>query len=208
MFWDKVAWAYDIFANGINRKANRALCAAVAQWIGAEDEVLECACGTGLLSGVIAERCRRLVATDFSAKMLQQARRKLRAYENVTFEEADILRLRYPDGQFDAVVAANVIHLLDEPYTALRELDRVCRPGGTIIIPTYMNRTERGTTNRVSGAIGKAGANFKREFTLGSYRQFFTDAGYADVCYKLCEGRIPCAVAVIRKPRETAETEM
>ena len=65
MFWDNVAWAYDIFANLINRKANRALCAAVAQWIGAEDEVLECACGTGLLSGVIAERCRRLVATDF-----------------------------------------------------------------------------------------------------------------------------------------------
>ena len=208
MFWDNVAWAYDIFANLINRKANRALCAAVAQWIGAEDEVLECACGTGLLSGVIAERCRRLVATDFSAKMLQQARRKLRAYENVTFEEADILRLRYPDRQFDAVVAANVIHLLDEPYTALRELDRVCRPGGRLIIPTYMNRTERGTTNRVSGAIGKAGAEFKWEFTLGSYRQFFTDAGYSDVCYKLCEGRIPCAVAVIRKPRETTETEM
>ena len=91
---------------------------------------------------------------------------------------------------------------------ALAELDRVCRPGGRLIIPTYMNRTERGTTNRVSGAIGKAGAEFKREFTLGSYRQFFTDAGYSDVCYKLCEGRIPCAVAVIRKPRETTETEM
>ena len=199
MFWDKVAWAYDIFANGINRKANRALCAAVAQWIGAEDEILECACGTGLLSGVIAERCRRLVATDFSAKMLQQARRKLRVYGNITFEEADILRLRYADGQFDAVVAANVIHLLDEPYTALRELDRVCRPGGRIIIPTYMNRTAKGKTNRVSGAIGKAGANFKREFTLDSYRKFFTDAGYTDVCSKLCEGRIPCVVAVIRK---------
>lgn len=203
MFWDNVAWAYDIFANLINRKTNRALCAAVAQWIGAEDEVLECACGTGLLSGVIAERCRRLVATDFSAKMLQQARRKLRAYENVTFEEADILRLRYPDGQFDAVVAANVIHLLDEPYTALRELDRVCRPGGRLIIPTYMNRTDKGTTNRVSGAIGKAGADFKREFTPDTYRQFFAEAGYPDAEYTLCEGRIPCAVAVLQKREES-----
>lgn len=203
MFWDNVAWAYDIFANLINRKANRALCAAVAQWIGAEDEVLECACGTGLLSGVIAERCKWLVTTDFSAKMLQQARRKLRAYENVTFEEADILRLRYPDGQFDAVVAANVIHLLDEPYTALRELDRVCRPGGRLIIPTYMNRTDKGTTNRVSGAIGKAGADFKREFTPDTYRQFFAEAGYPDAEYTLCEGRIPCAVAVLQKREES-----
>ena len=43
MFWDNVAWVYDIFANFINRKANRALCEAVAQLIGPDDEVLECA---------------------------------------------------------------------------------------------------------------------------------------------------------------------
>lgn len=87
----------------------------------------------------------------------------------------------------------------DEPYKALRELDRVCRAGGQVIIPTYMNRTERGTTNSVSGAIGRAGADFKREFTLDSYRKFFADAGYTDVRYTMCGGRIPCAVAVIRK---------
>ena len=56
MFWDRVAWVYDVFANGINRRANRAMCAAVAAQIRPEDEVLECACGTGLLTGVIAER--------------------------------------------------------------------------------------------------------------------------------------------------------
>ena len=54
MFWDRVAWVYDVFANGINRRANRAMCAAVAAQIRPEDEVLECACGTGLLTGAIA----------------------------------------------------------------------------------------------------------------------------------------------------------
>ena len=39
MFWDRVAWVYDVFANGINRRANRAMCAAVAAHIGPEDEV-------------------------------------------------------------------------------------------------------------------------------------------------------------------------
>ena len=58
MFWDRVAWVYDVFANGINRRANRAMCAAVAAHIGPEDEVLECACGTGLLTGVIAHKRR------------------------------------------------------------------------------------------------------------------------------------------------------
>ena len=50
-----------------------ALCAAVAALIRPEDEVLECACGTGLLSGVIAGRCRSLIATDFSENMLRRA---------------------------------------------------------------------------------------------------------------------------------------
>ena len=205
MFWDKVAWVYDIFANGINRKANKALCAAVAQLILPGDEVLECACGTGLLSGVMAKNCKRLIATDFSVNMLKRAKKKYAKYGNITFEQADILHLRYPDNRFDTVVAANVIHLLDDPYQALRELDRVCKPGGRIIIPTYMNGTDKGTTNSVSGAIGKAGANFKREFTLDSYKVFFADAGYTDAHYTFCPGRIPCAVAVLRKQHSKYE---
>ena len=199
MFWDNVAWVYDVFANGINRKANRALCAAVEKEISPSDEVLECACGTGLLTEVIAPKCRRLVATDFSSNMLRRAEKKCGRYGNTQFEQADITALRFPDRGFDVVVAANVIHLLDEPYRALRELDRVCRPGGRIIIPPYMNGTDKGTTNSVSGAIGKAGADFKREFTPETYRQFLAEAGYADVSYTLCRGRIPCAVAVIKK---------
>ena len=165
--------------------------------------MLECACGTGLLTTVIAPRCKRLTATDFSAAMLRRAEKKCAKFGNVQFAQADILHLDYPDESFDAVVAANVIHLLDEPYRALQELERVCRPGGRLIIPTYMNRTDKGRTNRVSGAIGKAGADFKREFTPDTYRQFFAEAGYPDAEYTLCEGRIPCAVAVLQKREES-----
>ena len=199
MFWDHVAWIYDVFANGVNRKANRALCATVEATIHPGDDVLECACDTGLLSGVIAGKCKSLVATDCSANMLKRAQKKYANRSNIVFEQANILQLGYPTARFDAVVAANVIHLLDKPYTALRELDRVCKPGGRIIIPTYMNQTDKGGTNRVSGMIGKAGADFKRAFTLASYQQFFADAGYTHVSYTLCEGRIPCAVAIIQK---------
>ena len=131
--------------------------------------------------------------------MLKRARKKYGKYGNVRFEQADILQLSYPDNHFDTVVAANVIHLLDEPYQAWHELVRVCKTGGKIIIPTYMNRKDDGRTNRVSGAIGKAGADFKREFTPDTYRRFFADAGFADAAYVLCEGRIPCAVAILQK---------
>lgn len=198
MFWDKVAWAYDLFADVLNRKADRALCAAVEELVGPEDAVLECACGTGLLTAVLAPRCRSVVATDFSEKMLARAEKKCARFGNVNFEKADILRLPYPDAQFDAVVAANVIHLLDEPLRALAELRRVCRPGGRLVIPTYMNRTEKGGANRVTGVIDKAGADFKRAFTPESYRRFQVDAGFENVTLTLCEGRVPCAVAVMR----------
>ena len=200
MFWDNVAWLYDIFADGINRKANRALCAAVGELISPADDVLECACGTGLLTAVIAPRCKRLTATDFSAAMLRRAKKKCAKFGNVQLAQADILHLDYPDESFDAVVAANVIHLLDEPYKALAELDRVCRSGGTIIVPTYMNRSEQGKTSGFASTVGKAGADFKRQFTFDTYKQFIAAAGYDDVDYAYCPGRVPCAVAVIHKP--------
>ena len=199
MFWDRVAGVYDVFVNIINRKTHEKLKEIVSDLIGPEDLVLECACGTGLLSAVIAPRCRRLTATDFSEQMLKKAKKNCASFRNAAFAKADITALQYPDGSFDKVVAGNVIHLLDNPLTALGELNRVCKDGGILIIPTYMNKDARGKTSGFAGAVGKAGADFKRQFTMERYRQFFLDAGYPDVKVSLADGRIPCAVAVMKK---------
>lgn len=199
MFWDRVAGIYDVFVNVINGKTHQALRRIVAEFIEPEDTVLECACGTGLLSTVIAGKCRKLIATDFAPKMLKRAEKNCAAYRNVQFRQADILALDFPDKNFDKVVAGNVIHLLDEPLKALDELNRVCKPGGMLIIPTYMNRNRKGETSGFAAVVGKAGADFKRQFTVESYRRFFLDAGYSDVKITLAEGRIPCAVAVMKK---------
>ena len=199
MFWDRVAGVYDIFANVINAKTHEELKRVVADRIDPTDAVLECACGTGLLSTVIAERCKKLTATDFSANMLKKAKKNCAQYSNATFRQANILSLEYPDETFDKVVAANVIHLLDEPKKAIQELNRVCRSGGSIIIPTYMNKDSSGKTSGFARTVGKAGADFKRQFTPGTYQDFFKELGYDDVDYKMIEGRVPCAVAVIKK---------
>ena len=201
MFWDRVAGVYDIFVNIINRKTHDSLRKIVSERIGPDDKVLECACGTGLLTSVIAQKCREITATDFSRRMLEKAEKNCSGYSNVSFEPADITSLPFPDNSFDKVVAGNVIHLLDDPLLALRELDRVCRPGGLLIIPTYMNKNSKGDASAFASAVGKAGADFKRQFTTDSYRQFFVDAGYRDVTVETAEGRIPCAVAVMKKHR-------
>ena len=202
MFWDNVAGVYDVFVNVINRRTHQKLKKIVTDLIEPDDTVLECACGTGLLSAVIAAKCRQLTATDFSRKMLKKAEKNCRAFRNIIYDQADITALSYPDGSFDKVVAGNVIHLLDNPMTALYELNRVCKDGGMLIIPTYMNKDSNGKTSGFAGAVGKAGADFKREFTMESYRQFFLDAGYPDAKISLAEGRIPCAVAVMRKRQD------
>ncbi len=199
MFWDNVAGVYDLFVNVVNRKTHKALRSIVEGSIRPEDAVLECACGTGLLSQVIAQKCRTLNATDFSPKMLEKAGKNCSVFDNITFSKADIMSLDYPDNSFDKVVEGNVIHLLDEPLKALSELDRVCRPGGKLIIPTYMNKDRKGQTSGFAFAAGKAGADFKRQFTADTYRQFFLEAGYKDVQITMADGRIPCAVAVMSK---------
>ena len=201
MFWDQVAGVYDIFVNVINRKTHQKLKSIVSDLIEPGDHVLECACGTGLLSAVAAAKCKHLVATDFSEKMLKRAEKNCVAYANTEYRKEDITSLSFPDRSFDKVLAGNVIHLLDEPLKALAELDRVCKDGGTLIIPTYMNKDSKGKTSGFVEAAGKAGADFKRQFTMDSYKQFFLAAGYSEVKVILAEGRIPCAVAVMKKRR-------
>ena len=122
MFWDRMAGVYDVFVNVINRRTHQELKEIVAALIEPDDTVLECACGTGLLSAVIAENCRQLTATDFSDKMLKKAEKNCCSFRN-------------------------------------------------------MNRDDKGKTSGFAGAVGKAGADFKRQFTAESYRQFFLDAG-------------------------------
>lgn len=198
MFWDKVSGLYDLFETIYNGKVYRGLGERVAEEIGQNDIVLECACGTGAISQYIAPKCRQLIATDFSRGMLKQVAKNCRQYNNIKIKRADMTQLNCRDNRFDKVVAGNVIHLLEDPCAAIKELVRVCKSGGKIIIPTYINASE-GVNQKAVRLLELAGANFKRQFTMDSYKKFFEEAGYQDVAYSIVDGRMPCAVAVITK---------
>ena len=198
MFWDKISPLYDLFENVYNHKVYVGTGKKVAEFIESTDEVLECACGTGAITVCIAEKCRRLIATDYASGMLKQAARKCRRFSNVSFKRADITSIKCKDDRFDKVVAGNVIHLLPDPGKALAELERVVKPGGKIIIPTYINMSKKSAGLAVK-FVEFLGADFKKQFDIESYKSFFKEMGYDNVEYYVVDGRMPCAIAVIKK---------
>lgn len=199
MFWDNVAGIYDLFVNLYNGKTHKKLCQKISTMIKKEDKILECACGTGIITLCVAPKCRTLIATDFSKNMLKKAKKKCRNYPNVSFRKADIFSLPYPDEHFDKVIAANVLHLLKEPYQALNELYRVCKNGGQIILPNYINIEKNKKVSLVSRILDKIGVNFQQAFTEKSYKDFFLNAGYKTLKFSIVRGRLSCAIAVITK---------
>ncbi len=197
MFWDKASSLYDFFEIIYNGKVYRNLGPTVAALLSDGDKVLECACGTGIITSAMAAKAASVVATDLSEGMLREARKKCLGRGNVQFATADITKLDYADGSFDAVVAGNVIHLLPDPQAALAEMARVCKKGGKLIIPTYMNRRESGRKLLIIRFLEALGAEFKGEFSLGSYREFFLSAGYTIESLTVVDGKMPCAIAVL-----------
>ena len=197
MFWDGISAFYDLFEISYNRKVIEGTAAICASLMDREDKVLECACGTGLITVSTAPLTKSYIATDFSSKMLSKCKKKMSTSENVLFEHADITSLKYDDDTFDKVIAGNVIHLLDDPKKALDELKRVTKPGGMLIIPTYLTGNDKAHSGLV-GVFNKMGANFKKMFDMDSYKAFFMEMGYKDVEYQTAQGKMPCCIAMIR----------
>lgn len=93
--------------------------------------VLDCATGTGDLAIAFHKAGAQVVGTDFVPEMLDYARAKTR---DVTFEVADVTRLPYADGTFDAASISFGIRNVGEPRKGIAEMARVVRPGGRVIV--------------------------------------------------------------------------
>lgn len=96
--------------------------------------VLECGCGGGQHTAMMAAVAGQVTAVDLNAVEVARARNAGRT--NVRFVEADIAGLDLGE-QFDIVVCIGVIHHTDDPDRTFEAIYRHCRPGGTVIIWTY-----------------------------------------------------------------------
>ena len=103
---------------------------------GSGDTVLDVACGPGILACAFATVARHVTGIDLTPAMLQQARalQQARGLANVTWQQGDVQPLPYPDASFTLVVSRFAFHHLLEPGAVLKEMRRVCAPGGTVMV--------------------------------------------------------------------------
>ena len=196
-----MAWLYDLVERS-NRAVNAAAAARVAGLVPVGARVLDCAAGTGLFSLAAAERAGFVLCTDLSEAMLERAKRKARrkGLSNLRFARRDVTALPDPDGGFDAVIAANVLHLLPSPELAVRELWRVTALGGRLILPTYL----QGKTGAACGTMIRiyqgVGFHYEHAFTPETYQTFLERLGLGRAAVEVIPGRLPVGLAVLQKP--------
>ena len=197
-FWDKISDLYDAI-EAINGSVYKEMTDTVERLVPAGAKVLDCAAGTGELSIAAAKKAESVLCTDLSGKMLKNAQKKAASLgiQNISFETRNLFRLDDPDETYDVVIAGNVLHLLTDPQAAVKELYRVTKKGGKLLLPTFTT-ADRG---RVLMKLYKfAGFAPEHEYTPQEYKEMLQQTGY-DVRAKLIRGRIPCTFAVIKKPR-------
>ena len=103
---------------------------------GPGDTVLDVACGGGLVVCAFAPSVRHATGIDVTPAMLERARALAQenALANVSWDQGDVQSLPYPDASFSIVVSRFTFHHFLEPLAVLREMVRVCAPGGRVVV--------------------------------------------------------------------------
>ncbi len=96
--------------------------------------LLDAGCGAGLVALLAVLRGAEVSAIDASVNLLDVARQRLPAAD---IREADLEDLPFPDAAFDAAIAINSVFYAADPQAALRELVRVVRPGGRVVVTSW-----------------------------------------------------------------------
>jgi phosphatidylethanolamine/phosphatidyl-N-methylethanolamine N-methyltransferase len=140
--YEKIAKVYDL-TFGPTLHPGR-LVALEGMGIKPGDRILEVGVGTGINAPLYPRNCH-VTGVDFSPKMLEKARERVerKGLGNVRLLEMDAAKLSFPDNSFDIVYAPYVISVVSDPVQVVREMRRVCRPGGKFIVLNHFKSPNR-----------------------------------------------------------------
>ncbi len=155
--FDRVAWAYDYFIYPLERFGlTRTRCQFLSRVRG---KVLEAGIGTGINVNCYPKDVE-LTAIDVSPRMMERARERARRMGlEVDFRLMDVEHLDFPDATFDYVVATLVFCSVEDPIAGLRELGRVVKPDGEILLLEHVR-----SDNAILGPLMDLGNLITRPF--------------------------------------------
>ena len=143
----------------------------------ADDTSLDVACGPGLLACAFAHVVRQAVGIDLTPAMLDQARQVQVEQElaNVSWQEGDVTALPYPDAHFSIVSSRYVFHHLPNPLAVLKEMKRVCKPGGRVVLADMVPSPERAAALNAEELLRDP--SHVRALTESEFKELFSAAG-------------------------------
>jgi phosphatidylethanolamine/phosphatidyl-N-methylethanolamine N-methyltransferase len=148
--YDKISSVYDL-TYGVTLHPGR-IQARDRMGIQPDDRILEVGVGTGINTLLYPKGCH-VTGIDLCARMLEKARERVAraGLKNVRLIEMDATALAFEDDSFDIVYAPYVISVVPDPVAVVREMYRVCRPGGRIIVLNHFR-----SSNRFLAAVERA----------------------------------------------------
>jgi len=199
--FDTVAESYDrtndLLSFGQDRLWRKKVLKAVNPQPG--QTILDLAAGTGSSSVVFAKEGVKVIASDFSEGMLAVGRKR---HPELEFVYADATKLPFKDASVDAVTISFGLRNVNEPKTALKEMLRVLKPGGTVVIcefsqvsvpviRSFYNFYLKRVLPRLSSllASNQGAYEYLSESIMAWPKQtelvmWLTDAGFVDANYK------------------------
>ena len=104
--------------------------------VGPEDNVLDVACGPGLVACAFATRAQHVTGIDLTPAMIARAQQiqRERQLTNLTWRIGNVLPLPFPDASFSLVITRYTFHHFIDPQAVFAEMVRVCRPGGRVLV--------------------------------------------------------------------------
>jgi demethylmenaquinone methyltransferase/2-methoxy-6-polyprenyl-1,4-benzoquinol methylase len=142
-----------------------------------DDRVLDVGCGTGFATEGLLEVVDEVHGLDQSPHQLEKAYAKFGKHGDVRFHLGDAERLPFEDDAFDVVWSSGSIEYWPNPVTALRELRRVCKPGGQVLVvgPNYPK----------SSVFQKLADAIMLFYDEAEADRMFHEAGFEDVTHRV-----------------------
>jgi len=198
-FWNKAAKKYAKMPIK-DKEGYEATLEQTRSHLNKDDKVLEIGCGTGTTALKLSQDVNHITAIDYSIEMIEIAKGKEQQVENVDFIQSDLTTDQFANNSFDAILAFNLIHLLQDPEQDIQRLSKLLKPGGIFISKTAFLGQGFSLFRPIIPIMRLLGlAPYVKVFKTSDLEQMFKNQGFKIIDTKLFAKSPPVKYMAARK---------